>query len=161
MRIRLAAPEDAEPIRAIYNAEVIGGTNTFDLVPRTAAEQRAWLARHAGAHPVVVAEGDGVVLGFGSISPYRDRPAYSTTVETSVYVDAPFRAQGVGRAILAELIDLAAGHGFHAAIARIVGQNDASIALHQACGFILVGREREVGRKQGRWLDVVELQRML
>jgi phosphinothricin acetyltransferase len=162
MQIRLAQPGDAEPIRAIYNAEVIGGTNTFDLTPRTAEEQAAWLEEHRGAYPAVVAvAGDGTVAGFGSISAYRDRPAYATTVENSVYVDPRHRGQGTGKAILDELITLAAGHGFHAMIARIVGENEVSIGLHRACGFTLVGVEREVGRKHGRWLDVVELQRQL
>lgn len=163
MQIRLARPGDGEAIRAIYNAEVIGGTNTFDLAERTAEAQSAWLEEHRGAHPVVVAvEGESeTVTGFGSISAYRDRPAYATTVENSVYVHPDFRGRGVGKAILEELITLAAGHGFHTMIARIVGENEVSIGLHRACGFTLVGIEHEVGRKHGRWLDVVELQRPL
>ncbi len=100
------------------------------------------------------------MLGFGSLSPYRDRPAYATTAENSVYVDGPPRP-GRRAGLLDELLVLAAGHGFHTVIARIVGENEASIALHKACGFELVGVEREVGRKHRRWLDVVELQRML
>jgi phosphinothricin acetyltransferase len=162
MEIRPARPDDGEAIRAIYNAEVIGGTNTFDLEPRSAEAQAAWLAEHRGAYPAVVAVTDeGSVAGFGSISAYRDRPAYATTVENSVYVDPDFRGKGVGKAILEELLTLAAGHGFHAVIARIVGENEVSIGLHRACGFTPVGIEREVGRKHGRWLDVVELQRLV
>ena len=173
MRIRLAAADDAEAIRTIYNHEVSSGTNTFDLVPRTVAEQRTWLQRHAGAHPAIVAvepagSGDGpkgaegeIVLGFGVLSPFRSRPAYATSVEDSVYVDEDRRGLGVGRALLEELVELAAGHGFHTVIARIAGENEPSIGLHRACGFQLVGTEREVGRKHGRWLDVVELQRMV
>jgi L-amino acid N-acyltransferase YncA len=163
MRIRLAAPGDAEAIRAIYNHEVTGGVTTFDLVPRTPAEQRAWLDGHRGAHPAVVAvdEPDDTVLGFGALSPFRERPAYATTVEDSVYVDRGLRGRGVGRGILEELVRLASRHGFHTVVARIVGHNEASVGLHRACGFELVGVEREVGRKHGRWLDVIELQRML
>jgi len=165
MRIRLAGPGDAEAIRTIYNLEVTADVNTFDLRPRAPADQRQWLEAHRGAHPVVVATGgEGgaeTVLGFGSLSPYRDRPAYATTVEDSVYVDRVHRGRGAGRAILAELVALAQGGGFHTVIARVVGHNEASIALHRACGFELVGVEREVGRKHGRWLDVVELQRLL
>ncbi len=163
MRIRLATAADAEGIRAIYNHEIVSGTNTFDLVPRTAAEQLTWLERHAGAHPAVVATGDhdDVVLGFGALSPFRARPAYSTTVEDSVYVTAAQRGEGLGRALLEELVRLAEAHGFHTIIARIVGQNAVSIGLHQACGFELVGIEREVGRKHRQWLDVVELQRLV
>jgi L-amino acid N-acyltransferase len=162
MRTRLALPDDAEAIRTIYNHEVSSDTNTFDLVPRTAEEQRAWLARHDGAHPAVVGVDDAEqVLGFGALSPFRARPAYATSVEDSVYVDGEHRGLGVGRAVLEELVRLAASHGFHTIIARIVDQNEASIGLHRACWFELVGTEREVGRKHGRWLDVVELQRML
>jgi L-amino acid N-acyltransferase YncA len=161
--VRLAGIEDAEAIRDIYNREVTGSTVTFDLVPRTLEDQHAWLAEHAGAHPAVVAvdAGSGRVLGFGSLSPYRSRPAYSTTVEDSVYVEESARGMGVGRALLAELVRLAQVHGFHAVMAKIVGGHDASIALHRACGFEIVGVEKEIGRKFGRWLDVVLMQRLL
>ena len=83
MEVRLARQEDAEAIRAIYNVEVPGSTVTFDLEPRTAEEQRAWIARHQGAHPAVVAVEGPSVVGFGSLSPFRDRAAYATTVEDS------------------------------------------------------------------------------
>jgi L-amino acid N-acyltransferase len=161
MIVRLAQVTDAEAIRAIYNLEVTESTVTFDLVPRSHDEQREWLAAHSGAHPAVVAADGDAVVGFGSLSPYKDRPAYSTTVEDSVYVHRDWRRKGVGRLILDELLQLAMTHGFHAVIARIVGDHDASIALHERCGFTLVGVENEVGRKFGRWLDVVELQRLL
>lgn len=161
--VRPAGIDDAEAIRDIYNREVTGSTVTFDLVPRTLEDQHAWLAEHAGAHPAVVAvdTGSGQVLGFGSLSPYRSRPAYSTTVEDSVYVHESARGMGIGRLLLAELVRLAEVHGFHAVMAKIVGGHDASIALHKACGFEVVGVEKEVGRKFGRWLDVVLMQRLL
>jgi phosphinothricin acetyltransferase len=162
MRTRLAEVDDAEALLAIYNAEVLGGTATFDLVPRTLAEQTRWLDEHAGAHPAVVAtDDDGVVRGFASVSPYRPRPAYLTTVEDSVYVDPAARGQGVGKLVLSEVVDLAAAHGFHTVIARINAEGEASIALHHSCGFALVGTERQVGRKFNRWLDVVVMQLML
>ena len=164
MEVRAARMDDAEAIRQIYNREVVGSTVTFDLVPRTLEEQHAWLAEHAGAHPAVVAvdpDGGGRIVGFGALSPYRSRPAYSTSVEDSVYVDEAVRGRGVGRLLLAELVRLAEVHGFHAVMARIVGGHDASISLHKACGFEIVGTEREIGRKFGRWLDVVLMQRLL
>ncbi len=162
MHIRLVRPSDAEPIRAIYNVEVLGSTATFDLRPRTPEEQQAWMAEHRGPHPAIVAVDDEEqVLGFGSLSAFRDRPAYATTVENSVYVDAASRGAGVGRALLDELVVLADQHGFHTMIARIGGGNQASIALHLACGFQMVGVEQEVGRKFNRWLDVSVLQRLL
>jgi L-amino acid N-acyltransferase YncA len=160
--IRLVEPRDAEAIRAIYNREVERSTVTFDLVPRTLEEQLDWIRRHAGGHPAVVAvDGSGTVVGFGSLSPYRDRPAYQPTVEDSVYVDPACQGQGVGRQLLERVVELATAHGFHSVIARIVGGHQASIALHAGCGFEVVGTEREVGRKLGRWLDVVLMQRML
>jgi phosphinothricin acetyltransferase len=160
--VRLAERRDAEATRAIYNAEVTESTATFDLVPRTLDEQVDWIAGHSGAHPAIVATDEaGEVVGFGSLTPFRDRPAYATTVEDSVYVGRDRRGRGIGRLVLDELLRLAREHGFHSVMARIVGNHEASIALHRACGFELVGTEREVGRKFGRWLDVVEMQRML
>ena len=160
--VRLAERRDAGAIRAIYNLEVAESTVTFDLVPRMLDEQVEWIDAHSGAHPAVVAADDaGEVVGFGSLSPFKERPAYSPTVEDSVYVRRDRRGRGVGRLLLDELLRLAVDHGFHSVIARIVGNYEASIALHVACAFELVGTEREVGRKFGRWLDVVEMQRML
>ena len=162
MQVRLAVVDDAEAVRAIYNREVTGSTMTFDLVPRSLEAQQAWLRAHSGAHPAVVTHAaDGTIVGFGSLSPYRERPAYSTTVEDSVYVHHDHRGRGVGRLLLEELVRLATLHGFHAVMARIVDGHDASISLHRSCGFALVGVEREVGRKFGRWLDVALMQRLL
>ena len=161
MHLRIARPTDAEALRTIYNAEVSGSTATFDLTPRTVAEQLEWMGGHDGVYPAVVAVADGMVLGFGSLSAYRDRPAYAATVEDSVYVGAIHRGTGVGRALLEELVHLATRHGFHSVVGRIAGENMGSISLHQSCGFEIVGMEREVGRKFNRWLDVAILQRLL
>jgi phosphinothricin acetyltransferase len=160
--VRLATEADAEAIRTIYNREVEGSTVTFDLVPRNPAQQLAWLADHDGAHPATVATtATGEVVGFGSLSPWRDRPAYSTSVEDSVYVRDDQRGHGLGKALLADLLARAAASGFHAVFARIVDGHEASIALHIALGFEVAGVEREVGRKFGRWLDVVVLEQIL
>lgn len=161
MQIRSATPEDGEAIRAIYNIEVLGSTVTFDLVPRSSEDQAEWMAAHAGVYPVIVAEEDGEVIGFASLSAYRPRPAYSTTAEDSIYVAGAHRGRGLGRAMLTELIERGRTHGFHSIIGRIVGDHEASIALHRACGFELVGIEREVGRKFGKWLDVALMQLLL
>jgi phosphinothricin acetyltransferase len=161
MHLRLATLDDAEAIRAIYNLEVTTSTVTFDLVPRSLEEQRAWQQARSGAYAVLVAERDGVVAGFGSLSRWRDRPAYSTTVEDSIYVHRDHQGAGVGKRLLTELVATATAHGFHACMARIVGGHEASIALHHSCGFEVVGTEREVGRKFGTWLDVVLMERML
>src|SRR4051794_10892256 len=161
MQLRLATPDDNEAIKDIYNLEVVESTVTFDLVPRSEAQQQEWLPARAGAHAVLVADDAGDVVGFGSLSPYRDRPAYSTSVEDSVYVRRDRQGQGVGKALLEELLRLATAHGFHTVMARIVGGHEASIALHRAAGVEVVGREREMGRKFGRWLDVLVMQVLL
>ena len=162
MKIRLATIDDAEAIRAIYNREVLGSTVTTDLVARSPEDQLAWMDEHSGAHPAVVAvDEQGAVCGFGSLSPYRSRPAYRTTVEDSVYVHPDHQGRGVGRELLTELVNLAGAHGFHAVMARIVGDHAASVGLHRACGFEEVGVKREVARKFGRWLDVVLMQRLV
>ena len=153
---------DAEAIRSIYNAEVLGSTVTFDMVERTTDEQLAWFSAHSGSYPAIVAvDGSDIVAGFASLTAYRPRPAYATTVENSVYVHHEHRGQGVARLLMTDLLALAGEHGFHSVIARIVGDHDASIRLHAGCGFEQIGREVEVGRKFGRWLDVVLMQKML
>ena len=162
LSVRPATDGDAEALRAIYNPEVLESTVTFDLVPRTLDDQLAWQQARSGAHVVLVAvDGSDEVVGFGSLSPYKERPAYSTTVEDSVYVRRDQQGRGVGRLLLQELVAIATAHGFHAMMARIVGDHEASIALHRALGFEMVGTEREVGRKFGRWLDVIVMQRLL
>ncbi len=179
MLIRRAAATDSEAIREIYNTEVTTSTATLDLVPRTPAEQSACMSAHDGVYPIVVAElgaddlgpvagagpdagpGGGTICGFASLSPYRPRPGYATAVEDSIYVAKPHRGGGIGKALLNEAVVLARDHGFHSVVARVVAEQPASVALHRACGFELVGIEREIGRKFGRWLDVAILQRLL
>jgi phosphinothricin acetyltransferase len=164
--IRLATGDDAPAVRAIYNHEVANHTSTFDLVPRTLEGQRDWLADRSGAFSAVVAtvpsdSGSTVLVGFASLSPYKPRAAYSTTVENSVYVSREHAGRGIGRALLLHLIDVARSSGFHSLVARIEASSEVSRALHAACGFELVGVEREVGRKFNRWLDVAVMQLML
>jgi L-amino acid N-acyltransferase len=155
---------DAEAIRWIYNHEVLNTTATFDIVARSLEEQRTWLAERSGAFAAIVAADDaeaGAVVGFGALSPYKERAAYRTTVENSVYVRRDRGGQGIGRLIVDELLRSAAASGFHTVIARITATSEASIALHTKCGFEMVGVEREVGRKFGRWLDVAIMQHIL
>ena len=160
--IRLATADDAEPIMAIYNREVTSSSATFDLVPRSLTEQRAWLAARSGAFSAIVAiDESGHVVGFASLSPYKERAAYRTTVEDSVYVHRSHTGRGIGHLLLDALVGIARDSGFHSVIARIEAGGAASRALHTSCGFDLVGVERQVGRKFGRWLDVAVMQIVL
>ena len=160
--LRLATSVDAEQIREIYNHEVMHTAATFDLVPRSLPEQQEWLATRSGAFATIVAvNNDGDVVGFGALSPYKERAAYRTSVENSVYVRRDLQGQGIGRLLVDELLCTAELSGFHAVFARINATSEASIALHRRCGYELVGIEREVGRKFSRWHDVALMQRLL
>ena len=160
MKVRLANLSDAEEIANIYNHEVLSGVATFDLVPKTLDEQREWLRERSGALPCIVALNDSrKVVGWACLSKYRDRPAYGTSVEDSIYVHPEHQGVGVGSVLLSELVHLADEHGFHP-IRSNSGREPSSIALHSKHGFEMVGVEREVGRKFGQWLDVTVMQRL-
>jgi len=166
--IRVATRGDAEAMRTIYNHEVENYTTTLDMVPRSLADQQAWIVARSGAFAAIVAvvddsvsADDGLVVGFASLSPFKDRPAYSPTVENSVYVARSHAGLRIGRKLLERLISDARDSGFHSMIARVETSGEASLGLHRACGFELVGVEKQVGRKFRRWLDVATLQLML
>jgi phosphinothricin acetyltransferase len=160
--VRIATLADAAAIAAIYNHEVASTTATFDLVPRSIEEQQEWLVARSGAFSAIVAVDDTAgVLGFAALSPYKERAAYRTTVEDSVYVDRAHHGRGIGRVLVGRLVEVARESGFHSIIARIEATGTASRALHARCGFELVGIEREVGRKFNRWLDVAVMQLLL
>ena len=160
--VRPANDADAEAILGIYNPEVLESTVTFDLVPRTLADQLAWQRERSGALAVLVAvDGTGEVVGYGSLSQYKERAAYRTTVEDSVYVHHEHTGRGIGKALLGRLVEVARESGFHSVIGRIEASGEASRALHASCGFELVGIEREVGRKFNHWLSIAVMQRML
>jgi len=153
-RIRMATEADLPAITAIYNEAVRTTTATFDTVEKTTDDRRAWLAGHDGRHPVIVAQLDGAVVGWGSLSRWSDRAAYDGTCENSVYVDASSRGKGVGQALLQELVAIARAEGLHTVIARIADGNPASLRLHERAGFAHIGTMRQVGRKFGKLIDV-------
>ena len=161
--IRPATAADAAAIVEIYNREVTESTATFDLVPRTLADQQEWLAARSGAFAAIVAVDvrSRQVVGFASLSPYKERAAYRTTVEDSIYVHRDFAGLGIGKRLLGRLVEVARESGFHSLVARIESGGEASRALHASLGFELVGIEREVGRKFGRWLSVAVMQLLL
>jgi len=161
LEIRRAAPEDAADVARIYNHYVATSTATFDTEERSVEDRAAWLAEHGDEHPVLVAERDGAMVGWGSLSRWGTRCAYKHTVEISVYISPDARSTGVGRALTDALVERARQAGHHAVIAQIVSENDASLSMSVKAGFETVGRLREVGRKFDRWLDVVLMERIL
>lgn len=156
--LRRATPEDNAAIAAIRNDAVRTGDATTETEPRTAATQAEWLAAHGEAHPVIVAVDGDEIVAWGSLSPYRPRPAFAESVEDSIYVKAGRRGRGLGARVLEELVRLARTSGHHAIIARILSTNAASLALHARFGFETAGVEREIARVQGRRVDVVVMQ---
>ena len=162
LSIREATSDDAEAIRLIYNHEVENETSTMDLVPRTLEVQREWIAARSGAFCAIVAvDSAGTILGFGALSEYKDRSGYRSTVENSVYVHRDVARRGIGKQLLLHLIETATVSGFHSVIARIESQSLASRGLHESCGFELVGVERQVARKFGKWLDIAVVQKII
>jgi L-amino acid N-acyltransferase len=161
LSIREAGPSDAAAIADIYNQAVLHTTATFDTVAQSADERLAWLSSHGPAHPVIVAEEDGVVLGWGSLSRYSARPAYARTAEMSTYVDEASRGRGVGGALAAALLERGTAAGLHVLLVRICTENEVSLAMYERLGFEHVGVLREVGEKFGRLLDVAVFQKVL
>lgn len=162
LTVRQAAEGDADAIAAIYAEHVGSGTASFDTVPRSRAETGQKIAEIRGkGWPFLVAELDAEVVGYGYITLFRDRPAYGFTCENSVYVRGDCAGRGVGSALMRELVDQSAACGFRQMMAIIGGGEPASVALHAKMGFEHAGRMRSVGRKFGRWLDTVYMQRAL
>ncbi|MDG6986063.1 MAG: N-acetyltransferase [Nitrososphaerota archaeon] len=146
--------KDIQSLLEIYNDAVENSTSTFDLEPQTTDQRSAWFKEHTGEHPLVVVEDDGLVVGYATLSAFRDKPAYSKTAESSVYVRNSHRGKGIGRAAMDAIISKARELGFHTMVAGIVPPNEASVRLHMGLGFEHVADFREVGFKFGRWLDV-------
>ena len=147
---------------AIYAHHVAHGTASFDTIPRSQAETATKIADcDERGWPFLVAEDDGEVVGYAYATQFRDRPAYLSTCENSIYMAASHIGQGVGRALLAALLDEAERAGFRQMVAVIGGAEPASVALHAKAGFVEAGRMKSVGRKFGRWLDTLYMQKAL
>jgi phosphinothricin acetyltransferase len=161
--IRPATAGDIPAITEIYADAVLHGTASFEIAPPGAAEMAERLHKLAAGHfPYLAAERDGMLLGYGYAGLYRERVAYRSTVEDSIYLAKAAQGHGIGGALLRRLIDASTELGFRQMVA-VIGDSDnaASIRLHKAAGFVLTGTLRDVGYKHGRWLDTVIMQRTL
>ena len=160
--IRLAKVDDLPAINDIYNYYVPRSTCTYQLEPEPVEGRRAWFEAHPpDKYPVTVAEDAGEILGWGSLSRFRDRAAYAPSVEASVYIRHDMHRRGIGRALLEDLIQRARANGFHTLVGGASADQTASIALQESLGFQHVAHFKEVGEKFGQRLDVVFLQLML
>lgn len=163
-QLRPTEDDDIAAIAAIYGESVLTGTASYEVEPPGEAEmRRRWRELAAGGYPHLVAVHSGRVLGYAYAGPYRPRPAYRYSVEDSVYVEPAAQGQGVGRALLRELIRICEEKGFRQMIAVIGGgaEHPASAGLHRALGFREIGVIEASGFKHGRWLDTLLMQRAL
>ena len=160
--IRPAQLSDARSVAEVYAHHVAHGTASFDTVARSEVDTLAKIIE-CDEHrwPFLVAEVDRAVVGYAYATQFRDRPAYASTCENSIYISPSHVGRGIGTKLLTTLIDAAERSGFRQMIAVIGGAEPASVALHARAGFVETGRMRSVGRKHGRWLDTLYLQRRL
>ena len=163
IRIRPANRADLPRLTEIYNHYVVHTPVTFDLEPYTVERRAAWFEQFAltGRYRLVVAEEDGLVLGYAGTTRFRVKPAYDTTVETTVYCAPEAVGKGVGRSLYAGLFEAIAGENINRIVGGFTLPNPASARLHEQLGFKLVGAFSEVGYKFGRYWDVQWTERPL
>ena len=158
MRIRSAEERDAEPICAIYNQGTEDRVATLETALRSPDERRHWLASRDPRHPVIVESG---VVGWGSLNTFNPRPVYDAVADFSVYVDRRWRGRRIGAALLRRLIEIAPGLGVHKLVLAAFPFNEAGMALYRRFGFSEVGVYHEQGQLDGRWVDVVVMEKLL
>jgi len=158
---RQATTDDAAAIAAIYNEGIADRVATFETEPRTAEQIAGQLTDKGERYPTVVVERDGRVIAWASAGAYRTRPAYAGVAEHSVYVARAARGTGAGRAALNALCDVYAARGFWKLVSRIFPENAASLGLHEACGFRVVGVYERHGKLAGEWRDCVIVEKLL
>ena len=161
MEIRVARREDLQQLLDIYNYEVVHGVATLDLQPKSLEEWGRWFDAHnIKNHPLLVAEQAGRVAGYASLSPYRSKEAYRSTVELSIYISPDFRRQGVATALMEAILrEARQDPETHTVVSVITDGNEASRKLHEKFGFTYCGAIREVGMKFGRYLDILNFSR--
>ena len=156
MELEPMRPEDWPAVRAIYEAGIATGDATFET---TAPDWPAWDAAHLPDHRLVAREDAGQVVGWAALAPVSDRCAYAGVVENSIYVAPDAQGRGVGRALLAAVVASAEQAGIWTVQTGIFPENQPSVRLHEACGFRVVGVRERLGRLDGRWRDVLLLER--
>jgi phosphinothricin acetyltransferase len=161
VNVRLATVADAEAIARIHTEGIADRVATFETDARTAGQVASALADKGNRYPTVVVERDGQVVAWAGAGPYRNRPAYAGVAEHSVYVARAARGSGAGRAALDGLCRAYAERGFWKLVSRIFPENVASLALHERCGFRVVGVYRRHGKLDGQWRDCVIVERLL
>jgi len=161
-RVRLATAADAEAVCRIYNQGIDDRVATLETELRTTEERRRWLAGRSPRHPVIVAEnGNGEVVGWGSLNVFNPREAYRFVADFSVYVERSWRGKGVGKVVLERLIELARQHGFHKMVLSAFPTNTGGMALYEKLGFRTVGIYREQGMLDGQWVDTITMEKLL
>ena len=161
--IRRAEPRDLSALLDIYNYYILNTPITFDIEPRTLAQRQEWLDQFApsGRYQCFVADLDGKCIGWACSTRFKEREAYATSIETSVYCAPGFTGRGIGRRLYAALFEALRDEDIHRAYGGITLPNEASVGLHTAMGFELIGTYREVGRKFGKFWDVALFERSL
>ena len=161
IKTRLATVTDASAIAAIYNQGIEDRIATFETEPRTPDQIAKQLSEKGDRFPTLVAERHGEVIAWASARAYRSRPAYAGVAEHSVYVARSARGKGAGRVVLQALCQAYADRGFWKLVSRIFPDNTASLALHERCGFRVVGVYQRHGKLEGVWRDCVIVERLL
>lgn len=159
--IRDARAADAEDICVIYNQGIEDRVATLETELRTPEERRQWLVARGQRYPVIVGTAEGKVVGWGSLNSFNPRPAYDHVADFSVYVERTWRGKGVGRALLAALIEKARSLGYHKLVLAAFPSNDQGMRLYERVGFRQVGVYKEQGRVDGRWVDIVIMEKLL
>lgn len=160
IRIRDATLDDLPAIAEIYNEAILKTVATFDTTPKSLEEQKKWFTSHGSKNPIIIAEENGVIVAWASLSEWSDRCAYSDAAEVSLYVREEHQEKGIGRKLLEELVKKGSRVGLHTIIARIAEGNAISVHLHESLGFEHIGIMKEVGHKFGRLLDVYMMQKI-
>lgn len=163
MKIRAARESDIGNLLEIYNYEVVNGMSTLDLEPKNLEERMVWFQEHnVDNHPLFVAEVDNQAVGYASLSSYRAKEAYRTTVELSIYVHVKYRGQGIASALMEHILeDARKREDVHTVVSVITTGNKASKRLHEKFGFVFCGTIREVGMKFGAYRDIENYQVMV